>query len=133
MWQSIAVIVVAILIAVFAHRLWLPSLLNTLRGNRIDAVWAGKEYSLTVSEAENVINQQESALLDSKWGPVARLTAIPGVRSVELAPKLVHGLETAGELVFRVVVAKKRPLHEIAAEHEIPVQIGNVRTDVVEG
>ena len=130
--QSVTVIVLAILIAILTHRLWLGSLLGTLRGNRIDAVWADKKYSLTVSQAENVINLQQSALVDTQWGAVARLTSIPGVRKVDLAPKLVAGRVTA-ELVFRVTVAKKRPLHELPSEQVIPVQIGNVPTDVVEG
>jgi hypothetical protein len=130
-WQSVAVVVVAILIAIFTHRLWLPSLLSTLRSYHIAAVWADKKYSLTVAQAENVIDQQQSALLDSQWGVVSRLTSIPGVRKVELAPKIVAG-QLTGELVFRVTVAKKRPLHELPSNQLIPTQIGNVPTDVVE-
>lgn len=131
-WQAVVAVVAGILIALFTHRLWLPSLLDTLRGTRIDAVWTDRKFSLTVAQAEKVIRQQESALLDGQWGAVARMTAIPGVRKVELAPKVVESRMT-GELVFSVTVAKKRPLHELEPNEVIPAQIGEVRTDVVEG
>ena len=78
-WQSVAVIAVSILIAIFSQRLWLPSLLNTLKGKRIDGIWADKKFSLTVLQAEKVIDQQQSALLDDQWGPVSYLKSIPGV------------------------------------------------------
>ena len=131
-WQTVVVVVAGILMALFTHRLWLPSLLNTLRGTQVNAVWADKIYSLTVTQAENVMKQQESALLDAQWGAVSRLSTIPGVRKVEFAPKFAQGRMT-GTLVCRITVAKKRPLHELEAHEVIPVQIGEVPTDVVEG
>ncbi len=130
-WQSVVAVVVGVLALVFTHRLWLPSLLDILRGQRIEAVWADKKYSLSVAEAESVISQQHSALRDPEWGPVARLKAIPGVLAVELGPKEVRGVRTT-ELVYRVVVEKKRPLADIPANEVIPQTIGNIATDVVQ-
>ncbi len=130
-WQPVAVIAAAILIGVFTQRLWLPSLLSTLRPYHISAVWANEKYSLTITQAENVIDQQQSALLDPRYGVVSLLTSIPGVRKVELAPKIVGGRLT-GELVFRVTVERKRPVHELPSDEVIPQEIGTVRTDVVQ-
>ena len=130
-WQGIVAIVAGLLIALFTHRWWLRSLLDILYGKHIELVWAGKRYSLTISQAESVMNSQHSALTDEKWGVAARLKSIPGVRKVELLPKVVGGKLT-GELAFRVTVDRKKPLNQLRAEDVIPTQIGNVKTDVVE-
>ena len=130
-WQSVVAIVAGLLLVLFTHRWWLPSLLDILHGKDIELVWAGKKYSLTISQTKSVINSQHSALIDEKWGVVAWLKLIPGVRKVELLPKLVRGRPT-GELAFQVTVAQKRPLNELPAEEVIPPRIGDVKTDVVE-
>ena len=130
-WQGVVAIVAGLLIALFTHRWWLPSLLNILYGRHIELVWAGKRYSLTILQAEGVMNSQHSALTDEKWGVVGFLKSIPGVRKVELLPKLVGG-KPNGELAFRVTVVRKKPLNQLRAEEVIPTQIGDVKTDVIE-
>jgi hypothetical protein len=131
-WRSVVAIVVGALLALFGHRFWLPSVLSVLRGSHIKGMWAGKEYSLAVSQAESVIQQQTSIIHDSRFGAVSLLKSIPGVRDVELAPRVRDGRPT-GELAIRVTVTKKRPLHELPTNEVIPSSVGQVPTDVVEG
>ena len=130
-WKGVLAITVAILIALFTNRWWLPTLLKTLGGRRIEAMWAGKEYKLTVDEAQEVLRKQESVILDDRYGITANLLRLPNVVGVELAPKITAGKET-DNLAIRVKVTKKVPLFELRNEDIIPASIGEIPIDVVQ-
>lgn len=132
-WPAVLIIAVGILVLLFTSRWWLASLMKTTGGRPIRVMWAGKEYGLSVPEAERALQQQGSIILDDVSGVSARLMALPNVKRVELAPRLVGmPARLTGELVIRVVVTKKLPQMELNAEDVIPREIGGVRTDVVE-
>jgi hypothetical protein len=67
-----------------------------------------------------VKNQAEEALF-----------RIPGVRGVALGPKIV-GEVLSSTPAIQVFVARKRPLHDLAADERIPLEIDGVHTDVIE-
>lgn len=55
-WKGVLVITSSILVLVLTARWWLPSLLSALRGKRITAKWAGKEYALIVEERQTLLD-----------------------------------------------------------------------------
>src|SRR6266568_1541441 len=67
-----------------------------------------------------VKNQAEEALF-----------RIPGVRGVALGPKIVGGTLT-GTPAIQVFVARKRSLHDLAADERIPLEIDGIHTDIIE-
>jgi hypothetical protein len=130
-WQGVIIITVAVLLVLFTNKWWLPELLNTLSGKRIKATWAGKEYALTVDEAQEVIEKQQSAFQDPDYGVFVQLMRLPNVIGVDFGPKTVRG-QVADTLAFRVKVRKKLPMFELRAEEIVPASIGRIPTDVVE-
>jgi len=130
-WQEILIIAVAVLLGLFTHKWWLQDFLNTLSGKRIKVVWAGKEYALTVNEAERVIDKQQSAFHDSDYGIFPQLMRLPNVISVDFGPKIAHGQNTTRPAI-RVKVRKKLPKSQLRREEMVPPKIGSMLTDVVE-
>src|SRR5690348_12070275 len=59
------------------------------------------------------------------------LFRIPGVRGVALGPKIVSGALTSRPAI-QVFVARKRPLHDLAADERIPREIDGIHTDIIE-
>jgi hypothetical protein len=59
------------------------------------------------------------------------LFRIPGVRGVALGPKIVGGALTDTPAI-QVFVARKRPLHDLAADEQIPREINGIYTDIIE-
>jgi hypothetical protein len=130
-WQGVLVITVAVVLVLYTNKWWLPELLSTLSGKRIKAIWAGKKYALTVNEAQEVIEKQQSAFQDPDYGIFVQLMRLPNVIDVDLGPKTVGG-QVTDTLAFRVKVRKKLPTFELRAEEIVPVSIGRIPTDVVE-
>ena len=135
-WRSILVVTLAILVALFSHKLWLPSLLNSLQGKRIRAKWADKEYFLSVEEAEGIIENQQAAIQDDDWGIFANILKLPNVVGVDFGPKEVHGMTTQ-TFAIKVKVSKKVPVFELNQEEVIPSWVGigdehGLPTDVIE-
>lgn len=130
-WQGVLVITVALVLVLYTNKWWLPELLNTLSGKRIKVTWAGKMYALTVDEAQEVIEKQQSAFRDPDYGIFVQLMRLPNVIGVDLGPKTVAG-QVTDTLAFRVKVRKKIPKFELRAEEIIPASIGRIPTDVVE-
>lgn len=61
---------------------------------------------------------------------VKELMSIPGVEKVGIGVKEV-GEELTGEIVFRVYVKEKKPLHELPPDRIIPPEVRGIKTDVV--